>query len=77
MRKISVVCAVCRTHVALDRAKEALFETGKNAYHLLDLCSSCLDSQLQKAESVNDTSGYRQTAAVLIRLPGSSLPESV
>jgi hypothetical protein len=41
---------------------------------LMDVCPTCLDGQLQAAESVNDTSGYRQTAAVLIRLPGSAVP---
>jgi hypothetical protein len=74
MRKITVDCQVCRERVSLEHAKEALFETGKNAYHVLDLCPKCLDAQLQAAESVNDTSGYRQRAAALIRLPGGALP---
>lgn len=73
-RKTTVDCALCGNRVPLERAKEALFETGSNAYHLMDVCPTCLDGQLQAAESVNDTSGYRQTAAVLIRLPGSAVP---
>ena len=36
-----------------------------------------LGTQLQAAESVNDTSGYRQKAAALIRLPGSAVPSRV
>jgi hypothetical protein len=40
----------------------------------MDLCMACLDSQLQAAESVNDTSGYRQNAAALIKLPGLAVP---
>jgi hypothetical protein len=51
-----------------------MFETGANAYHVMDLCPSCLDSQLKNAESVNDTTGFRQTAAALIRLPGGKVP---
>jgi hypothetical protein len=74
MRKISVECSLCGEHVPLEKAKEALFETGTNAYHLMDLCPSCLDTQLKAAESINDTSGYRQRAAALIRLPGTAVP---
>jgi hypothetical protein len=73
-RRTTVDCDLCGTRVAVERAKEALFETGPNAYHLMDLCSDCLDRQLQAAESVNDTSGFRQRAAALIRLPGSEAP---
>jgi hypothetical protein len=74
MRKITVDCRLCDKQVTLEQAKEALFETGNNSYHLMDLCSSCLDTQLKAAESVNDTSGYRQKAAALIRLPGTTAP---
>lgn len=76
MRKITVDCTLCGERVPLEQAKEGLFETGQNAYHLMDLCRGCLDRQLQAAESVNDTSGYRQTAAALIRLPGAAVPET-
>ena len=75
-RKITVDCEVCGSRVPMEHAKEAMFETGQNAYHLMDLCPECLDKQLQAAESVNDTGGYRQTAAALIRLPGSSVPKA-
>jgi hypothetical protein len=73
-RKITVDCAICAQRVPLEQAKEALFEVGSNAYHAMDLCRTCLDAQLQAAESVNDTSGYRQNAAALIRLPGLEVP---
>lgn len=76
MRKITIDCDLCGARVELERGKEALFETANNAYHLMDLCASCLDAQLQAANSVNDTSGYRQKAAALIKLPGSSVPSS-
>lgn len=75
-RKITVDCEVCKARVPMERAKEAMFEIGQNAYHLMDLCPDCLDRQLQAAESVNDTGGYRQKVAALIRLPGSSVPEA-
>jgi hypothetical protein len=74
MRKITVDCRLCDQQVPIEQAKEVLFETGNNAYHLMDLCSRCLATQLKAAESVNDTSGYRQKAAALIRLPGTSVP---
>jgi len=74
MRKITVDCAICHDRVPIEQGKEAMFETGSNAYHLMDLCKTCPDSQLQAAESVNDTSGYRQKAAALIRLPGGAAP---
>jgi hypothetical protein len=73
-RKITVDCEICGNRVALEHAKEAMFEVGQNSYHLMDVCPACLDDQLQAAESVNDTSGYRQKAAALIRLPGSAVP---
>lgn len=74
MRKVTVDCQVCRERIALEHAKEVLFETGKNSYHVVDLCPRCLDVQLQAAESINDTSGYRQKAAALIRLADGKVP---
>ena len=74
MRKITVDCRLCGARVALERAKELLFEVDRNSYHLMDVCSDCLDSQLKRAESVNDTNGYRQTAAALVRLPDNEIP---
>lgn len=76
MRTITVDCDLCGQRVALERAKEALFQVGKNTYHLMDVCPGCLDQHLQAAESVNDTSGYRKKAAVLIRLPDGDVPTS-
>lgn len=75
MRKITIDCDHCGARIPLEQGKEALFETGHNAYHLVDLCAKCLDSHLQAAESVNDTTGYRQRAGALIRLPGSAVPQ--
>jgi hypothetical protein len=74
-RKTTVDCDLCGKRVPLERAKEALFETANNSYHLMDLCSSCLDGQLKAAETVNDTSGFRQKAAALIRLPDNAVPQ--
>jgi hypothetical protein len=74
MRKITLDCELCGERISLERGKEALFETGVNTYHLMDLCAPCLDDQLKRAESVNDTLGYHQKAAALIRLPGRELP---
>jgi hypothetical protein len=75
MRSVTISCASCRTDVPLEQAKEAMFETGNNEYHLVDLCARCLDDQLQASESTNDTQGYRQTAAVLLKLPdGAQIP---
>ncbi len=77
MRKISIDCDLCGNRIPLEQGKEALFETGNNAYHLLDLCARCLDDHLKSAESVNDTPGYRQRAAALIKLPGLAAPSRV
>jgi hypothetical protein len=76
MRKITIDCALCQERVPLEHGKEAMFVTGSNAYHLMDLCPACLDTQLKAAESVNDTSGYRQTAAALIKLPNGDVPSA-
>jgi hypothetical protein len=76
MRKITVDCELCGERMTLERAKEAFFQTGTNAYHLRDLCPRCLDEQLKRAESINDTSGFRQTAAVLMKLPGHEVPDA-
>jgi hypothetical protein len=74
-RKITIDCDLCGARVSLEHGKEAMFETGNNAYHMMDLCPACLDRHLQAADSVNDTSGFRQKAAALIRLPGFTVPE--
>lgn len=76
MRKITIDCELCKQRVPLEQGKEAMFVTGSNAYHLMDLCKTCLDTQLKAAESVNDTSGYRQTAAALIKLPNGGVPSA-
>lgn len=76
MRKITIDCDLCGIRIPLEQGKEALFETGQNAYHVLDLCAKCLDDHLKAAESVNDTPGYRQRAAALIRLPGNVAPSA-
>lgn len=75
-REITIDCDQCGTRLPLERAKEAMVAQGENVYHLLDVCPECLDTLLQRAESVNDTDGFRQQAAALIRLPqGADLPE--
>jgi hypothetical protein len=74
-REITIDCDSCGTRLPLERAKEALIAEGDNVFHLVDLCTECLDTLLQRAESVNDTDGFRQQAAALIRLPrGTELP---
>lgn len=77
MRKITVDCELCGERVSLERAKEALFETGVNAYHLMDLCTNCLDDQLKRASSVNDTPGFHQKVAAIIALPDREVPRPV
>jgi len=75
VRKVTLDCDVCGTRLDMSKAKEALIETGNNSYHLMDLCPKCLGDQLKRAESVNDTGGFRQQAAALISLPaGEPLP---
>jgi hypothetical protein len=76
MRTITVTCDKCGSDVTLERGKEAMIERGRNAFHLVDLCAGCLDDMLKLAETVNDTQGFRQKAAVLLRLPqGASFPQ--
>ena len=67
-REVTIDCDVCGKTLPLERAKEAMIAEGENAYHLLDMCPECLDDLLQRAESVNDTNGFRQRPAALIRL---------
>ena len=75
MRQITVDCDVCGKDIPLEQSKEALIkEAAPNAYHLYDLCATCLDEQLQNAENVNDTDGFRQKAAALITPKGGQLP---
>jgi hypothetical protein len=66
MRDVTVDCDRCGARLSLEKAKEVLVKQGENAYHVLDVCPTCLDDLLQSAESVNDTNGYRQQAAALI-----------
>jgi hypothetical protein len=75
MRKVTIDCDLCAKRIPLERGKEVMFETGSNAYHLMDLCPDCLDPILQRAESINDSGGYRQRAAALIRLPSNQVPD--
>jgi hypothetical protein len=75
MRTVTLDCDLCGKRLPLEQGKEAFIETGHNAYHLLDLCADCLDAQLRNADSVNDTDGYRQQAAALIKLRSGELPQ--
>lgn len=77
MRRATITCDLCGTNTPLERAKEALFQRNRNEAHLMDLCSECLDAQLQVAETVNDTQGYRQRVAALVRLPDDQVPEHI
>lgn len=74
MRKVTIECQLCGRKIPLERGKEILFETGLNAYHLMDVCPECLDPVLRQAESINDTGGFRQRAAALVRLPNNEVP---
>lgn len=74
-RQLSIDCDLCGTRLEMDRAKEVLVATDENAYHVMDLCPECLDSTLQESESVNDTQGWRQQVAAMVRLPGLRVPE--
>lgn len=75
-RDVTIDCDICSTRLPLERAKEAFVATGQNAYNVFDVCPKCLDDLLHRAESVNDTDGQRQQAAVLIRLrPGEHQPQ--
>lgn len=67
-REVTLDCDICGTTLPMEHGKEALIKRGENAYHLLDVCATCLDDLLQRAESVNDSSGYRQKAAALISM---------
>ncbi len=75
MRKITIDCDLCGVRIPIDQGKEALIKKGSNDYHLFDLCSRCLDDQLQNAASVNDTEGFRQRAAALISRRDNTVPE--
>jgi hypothetical protein len=66
MREVTVDCDSCGARMPIERAKEALISEGNNKFHLIDLCPTCLDKQMQNASAVNDTDGYRQQAAALI-----------
>lgn len=66
MREIFVDCDSCGVRMPMQRAKEALISEGNNKFHLLDLCSTCLDEKMKGAKAVNDSDGFRQRAAVLI-----------
>lgn len=75
MRKVTVDCDMCGKRIPIERGKEVMFETGQNAYHLKDLCPECLDGVLGRAESINDTGGFRQRVAALVKLPANEVPE--
>jgi hypothetical protein len=68
-------CDVCGASVALERSKEALIRTANNSFHLYDLCSACLDTELKRAATVNDTEGFRHKAAALITPKDGQLPQ--
>jgi hypothetical protein len=75
-RKITIDCGACGARIPLERGKEALISDRDNEYHLVDLCPQCLDALLARAVNVNDTEGFRQKAAALVRLPqGAGLPQ--
>ena len=73
-RDIWLACGSCGRDIEVAQAKEIMFEKGNNSYQVMDVCRTCLDGFLQRAESVNDARGTRQQAAALVRLPGREVP---
>ncbi len=67
-RNVTIACDSCGQAMPIKKGKEALVAEDENSYRLYDLCATCLDGLLKKADSVNDADGYRQQAAALVRL---------
>lgn len=73
MREVEVRCDDCGTWLPLDQMKEIVVMEGtENAGRLMDACPTCLDTRLQQADTVEDTPGFRQRVAALLRVKRGS-----
>jgi hypothetical protein len=62
-----ILCDICDKAVPDQAAKEVLYQAGKLRYRL-ELCPSCLDSEMRRHESHRGIPGFRKRAAIIFPL---------
>lgn len=65
-----VLCDVCRNAVPDRSVKEVLYQAGKVRYRL-ELCSSCLDTEMKRHDGHRGVPGFRKRAAVVFTIESS------
>jgi len=72
-----ILCDACTRPVPDQAAKEVLYQVDKVRYRL-ELCPSCLGSEMKRHDSFRGVPGFRKRAAIVIRLNSSEdLPRVV
>jgi hypothetical protein len=72
-----VLCDACAQPVAEQTAKEVLYQVEKLRY-LLKLCSTCLDDEMRRHDSLRSIPGMHKRAAIAFTIPSADdLPKRV
>ena len=62
-----ILCDVCRRPVPDQASKEVLYQIDKVRYRL-ELCPTCLGSEMKRHDGFRGVPGFRKRAAIVIRL---------
>ena len=62
-----ILCDICDKAIPDQSAKEVLYQAGKLRYRL-ELCPSCLDSEMRRHKSHRGIPGFRKRAAIIFPL---------
>ena len=62
-----ILCDICDKAIPDQSAKEVLYQVGRYRYRL-ELCPSCLGSEMRRHQSHRGIPGFRKRAAIIFPL---------
>jgi hypothetical protein len=62
-----IICDACGRAIPHQSSKEVLYQVEKLRYRL-ELCPSCLDSEMKRHNGHRGVPGFRKRAAIVIKL---------
>lgn len=72
-----ILCDACSRPVPDQASKEVIYQVDKVRYRL-ELCPTCLGSEMKRHDGFRSIPGFRKRAAIVIRLSSSEdLPRTV
>ena len=67
-----ILCDLCARAIPDVSAKEVLYQVGKTRYRL-ELCASCLQSEMQRHDGHRGVPGFHKRAALVFSLPSEEV----